>query len=113
MVPDLCYDLPVPRVDLPLAELVAYRSDASEPGDFDAFWSEQLQDGRARAWPSRSEPYARGVYGDLLVDDVTFSGGRATRSLRCPASCTCRATGEGAGSRWSTLSIRRRASPRS
>ncbi len=64
----------MPRFDLPLAELRAYRSNAEEPADFDGFWSERLAHSRSKLWPSRFEPYATGVYRDVLVDDVTFAG---------------------------------------
>lgn len=59
--------------DLPLDELRDYRPDRTEPADFDAFWSETLEDARARRTPTRfvaAHPELR----SLDVFDVTFSG---------------------------------------
>lgn len=60
-------------VDLPVAELRAYRPDLAEPIDFDAFWSATLAEARARG----AEPIFQRVSTPLravTVDDVTFSG---------------------------------------
>jgi cephalosporin-C deacetylase len=60
-------------VDLPLAELRAYRPDRTEPSDFDAFWSATLAEARAAG----KEPVFHRVLTPLravTVDDVTFSG---------------------------------------
>ena len=102
----VCYDLGVPRFDLPLAELETYRSSAREPTDFDTFWSEQLESCRALNWPSRSKPYAPEVYRDLLVDDVTFAGSGGdpihgwfirSRHARPPLPCIVQVQGYGGG----------------
>jgi cephalosporin-C deacetylase len=60
-------------VDLPLAELRAYRPDRAEPPDFDAFWADTLAAARAAG----SDPVFERVATPLravTVDDVTFSG---------------------------------------
>ena len=59
--------------DLPLSELRRYRPDVAEPGDFDAFWADQL--GAARA--SGSGPSFTAVDSPVrhaAVYDVTFAG---------------------------------------
>ncbi|QEO14416.1 acetylxylan esterase [Agromyces intestinalis] len=63
----------MPRFDLPLDELRAYRPDIAEPVDFDAFWSATLAESRAVARPPRLERVASPL---RLVDvfDVEFSG---------------------------------------
>jgi cephalosporin-C deacetylase len=59
--------------DLPLEELVAYRSSAQPPADLDAFWEATLQEARAVAKPADCVRVDTGL---PLVDtyDVAFSG---------------------------------------
>jgi cephalosporin-C deacetylase len=77
-------------VDLPLAELRAYRPDRTEPSDFDAFWSATLAEARAAG----KEPVFHRVLTPLravTVDDVTFSGfgGQPIKAwLLAPAGAT-------------------------
>ncbi len=61
------------QVDLPLEELEQYRPQVAEPGDFDAFWQDQLA--TARSWPLSVE--RRAVTTDLRtveVFDLRFAG---------------------------------------
>ncbi|MGR2752408.1 acetylxylan esterase [Agromyces arachidis] len=63
----------MPRFDLPVDELRAYRPDVDEPADFDAFWADTLAASRAVAEPPRLTRVASPL---TLVDvvDVEFSG---------------------------------------
>ncbi|MCZ9339551.1 acetylxylan esterase, partial [Streptomyces sp. TRM76130] len=47
--------------DLPLDELRDYRSAATEPEDFDAFWSETLRESREHDLDARFEPVDTGL----------------------------------------------------
>ena len=60
-------------VDLPLAELVAYRPEPLVPADFDAFWERTL--GEARGFPldATFEPHDAGLQ-TIETYDVTFRG---------------------------------------
>ena len=78
-------------VDLPEAELRAYRSAQVDPADFDAFWGETLAASRAAA-PAGAvlEPVDAGLR-TLDVFDVTFPGfaGQPIRAwLRMPRGAT-------------------------
>ncbi|GAA3944922.1 acetylxylan esterase [Streptomyces gulbargensis] len=59
--------------DLPLDELRAYRSASREPGDFDAFWAETLDEARGHALDARFEPVTTGL-STVETYDVTFAG---------------------------------------
>jgi cephalosporin-C deacetylase len=76
--------------DLPLAELLSYRPEVAEPADFDAFWSDTLEEARTVALAPTVEPVANRL---ALVDtyDVTFAGygGAPVRAwLHVPAGAT-------------------------
>lgn len=63
----------MPRLDMPLPELRAYRPDLVEPPDLDAFWSTTLAESRAVA----EDPRVTRVDSPLRaveVHDVSFSG---------------------------------------
>ena len=57
----------MPLLDLPLQELIEYRSAVSAPDDLDAFWQQAI----ASAEASASEPvltqYEPGAYGSLAA----------------------------------------------
>lgn len=59
--------------DLPLDELRAYRSRSAEPADFDAFWSQTLEEARGFPLNARFEPVRTGLT-TVDVYDVTFAG---------------------------------------
>jgi len=63
----------MPRFDLPVDELRAYRPEVAEPADFDAFWRSTLAESRAVAEPPRltrvDSPLSL-----VEVFDVEFSG---------------------------------------
>jgi len=63
----------VPRFDLSLPELRAYRPEVAEPDDFDAFWAETLTASRALAQPPAVVAHPTPLT-TLDVFDVTFSG---------------------------------------
>jgi len=63
----------VPRFDLSLPELRAYRPEVAEPDDFDAFWAETLTASRALAQPPTVVAHPTPLT-TLDVFDVTFSG---------------------------------------
>jgi cephalosporin-C deacetylase len=65
----------MPHFDLPLDALRTHRCAAEEPSDMDAYWARALAETRALAADPVFEPYEPATYGDLAVDDVTFSGG--------------------------------------
>jgi cephalosporin-C deacetylase len=64
----------MPLLDLPLQELIDYRSAVSAPEDLDAFWQQAI----ASAAASASEPvitrYEPEAYGSLVAFHVVFSG---------------------------------------
>jgi cephalosporin-C deacetylase len=63
----------VPLYDLSLAELRNYRSAATRPADFDAFWTQTLTEARALPLSAQFVPFDAGL---KLVEvfDVTFAG---------------------------------------
>ena len=63
----------MPRFDLPVDALRAYRPDIAEPGDFDAFWTSTLAESRALAEPPRLTRVASPLTA-FEVYDVSFSG---------------------------------------
>ncbi|MGW1606159.1 acetylxylan esterase [Streptomyces eurythermus] len=76
--------------DLPLDELRAYRSESTEPEDFDAFWEKTLQQAREHDLDARFEPVETGL-STVEVYDVTFAGfgGHPVKGwLRLPAGAT-------------------------
>jgi cephalosporin-C deacetylase len=76
--------------DLPETELAAYAGSTTEPGDFDAFWAEQLARSRAVARAPRLTEVECGLSA-IRVFDVVFSGwnGQPIRAwLRIPADAT-------------------------
>ncbi|GGR89971.1 MULTISPECIES: acetylxylan esterase [Streptomyces] len=76
--------------DLPLDELRAYRSESTEPEDFDAFWEKTLQQAREHDLDARFEPVETGLT-TVEVYDVTFAGfgGHPVKGwLRLPAGAT-------------------------
>jgi cephalosporin-C deacetylase len=60
-------------VDLPLAELQAYRPDVAEPADFDAFWAAELAGAAGHDLAATFEPVRTPVR-SAEVFDVTFAG---------------------------------------
>jgi cephalosporin-C deacetylase len=94
----------MPIVDMPLAELRAYRPQRSEPADFDEFWSTTLADTRRYELAPRFEPVDSGL---RLIDvyDVSFSdaGEQIKAWLAVPAGaggplpCVVEAPGYGGG----------------
>ncbi|MFY1687375.1 acetylxylan esterase [Plantactinospora sp. WMMB782] len=60
-------------VDWPLDRLRDYRPERDEPGDFDNFWADTLDQARNAASPAKFEPYDAGL-STVEVFDVTFSG---------------------------------------
>lgn len=60
-------------IDLPLAELRAYRGTTTEPEDFDSFWATTLAESRAVATAPVLTPHDAGLT-EVDVFDVTFSG---------------------------------------
>ncbi|MEU3415142.1 acetylxylan esterase [Streptomyces sp. NPDC006658] len=76
--------------DLPLDELRAYRSESTEPEDFDAFWEKTLEQTREHDLDARFEPVETGLT-TVEVYDVTFAGfgGHPVKGwLRLPAGAT-------------------------
>ncbi|MFF5859411.1 acetylxylan esterase [Streptomyces sp. NPDC012751] len=76
--------------DLPLDELRTYRSESTEPEDFDAFWDKTLQQAREHGLDARFEPVDTGLT-TVEVYDVTFAGfdGHPVKGwLRLPAGAT-------------------------
>lgn len=63
----------MPRFDLSLPELRAYRPEVPEPADFDEFWADTLAAARAAATPAVATPHPT-PFATLDVFDVTFSG---------------------------------------
>lgn len=64
----------LPLFDLPLDELRAHRSKTTAPDDLDQFWTEAIDDARARTFEPRLEPYRSDTYRQLEIADVTFAG---------------------------------------
>jgi cephalosporin-C deacetylase len=95
----------MPIVDMPLAELRAYRPQRSEPADFDEFWSTTLAETRRYDLAPRFELVDSGLRA-MDVYDVTFSGYAGERIkawLAVPAGasgplpCVVEAPGYGGG----------------
>ncbi|MFC8799132.1 acetylxylan esterase [Promicromonospora sp. NPDC057138] len=63
----------MPRFDLPLEELTAYRPQVAEPSDFDSFWARTISDARAASWVPRVERVKSALTG-VEVHDVEFAG---------------------------------------
>lgn len=63
----------MPITDLTLDQLVDFRPEVGEPGDFDRFWQETIAEARRRPQELVSRP-VDGPVTELLVEDVTFSG---------------------------------------
>ncbi|MFF2850990.1 acetylxylan esterase [Streptomyces sp. NPDC058001] len=63
----------MPHFDLPLDRLRAYRSDATEPDDFDAFWEKTLSEAREHDLDARFESVDVPLTA-VDVFDVTFAG---------------------------------------
>ena len=63
----------MPRFDLSLPELEAYRPDVREPADFDAFWDETLTASRAAGGEVEMTPVATPL-SSFDVFDLTFPG---------------------------------------
>lgn len=59
--------------DLPIDELREYRSESTEPEDFDAFWSKTLQEAREFDLNARFDVVDTGLT-TVKVYDVTFAG---------------------------------------
>ena len=59
--------------DLPLEQLQSYRPEVAEPEDFDAFWSDTLEEAHATPLGARVEPVDNKL---ALIDtyDVTYAG---------------------------------------
>jgi cephalosporin-C deacetylase len=64
----------MPHYDLPLADLRNHRCTAPPPADLDEFWQGALAVARARISDPVFVPYEEAAYGQIAVDDVTFSG---------------------------------------
>lgn len=63
----------MPRTDLTLDELRAYRSAAEVPADFDEFWDRTLAESRAAGGDVILVP-ADSPVSELVVEDLTFAG---------------------------------------
>ena len=63
----------MPRTDLTLDELRAYRSAAEVPADFDEFWDRTLAESRAAGGDVILVP-AESPVSELVVEDLTFAG---------------------------------------
>jgi cephalosporin-C deacetylase len=64
----------MPLLDLPLAELVDYRSAATAPDDLDAFWQRALESAAAGAVEPVLTRYEPETYGAFAAFHVVFSG---------------------------------------
>jgi cephalosporin-C deacetylase len=64
----------MPLLDLPLTELVDYRSAAAAPDDLDAFWLGALESASTKASDPVLTRYEPGSYGSLAAFHVVFSG---------------------------------------
>jgi cephalosporin-C deacetylase len=94
----------LPLFDLPLEQLQTYRSAVVAPDDLDEFWSRALDAARSSAAEPTLEPYQPGIYGELEVFDVTFSGAQGDpvrawyiRPRRADGPLPCRVTFVGYG----------------
>lgn len=63
----------MPHTDLPLADLVTFRPDVSEPADFDAFWQRTINETSTHKLDVTSE-VVETVYRTVTVRDVAFAG---------------------------------------
>ncbi len=63
----------MPRTDLTLDELRAYRSAADVPADFDEFWDRTLAESRSAGGDVMLVP-AESPVSELVVEDLTFAG---------------------------------------
>lgn len=63
----------MPRFDLPVEELRAYRPEVAEPADFDDFWEQTLAESRALGRPVQLRRIDSPLQ-SVEVYDVTFSG---------------------------------------
>lgn len=63
----------MPLYDLTVEELRSYRPELDEPGDFDDFWRDTLEDARRHPLDLRLEPVDSGLR-LVQVQDVTFAG---------------------------------------
>ena len=63
----------MPRTDLTLDELRAYRSAAEVPADFDEFWDRTLAESRSAGGDVTLVP-ADSPVSELVVEDLTFAG---------------------------------------
>ena len=63
----------MPRTDLTLDELRAYRSAAEVPADFDEFWDRTLAESRSAGGDVMLVP-AESPVSELVVEDLTFAG---------------------------------------
>ncbi len=63
----------MPRFDMPLGDLHAYRPEVVEPDDFDAFWARTLAESRAAAGPVVTRP-ERSTLMTVEVEELTFPG---------------------------------------
>ena len=63
----------MPRTDLTLDELRAYRSAAEVPADFDEFWDRNLAESRSAGGDVMLVP-AESPVSELVVEDLTFAG---------------------------------------
>jgi len=73
--------------DMPRAELLTYTGSTTEPADFDAFWTETLDESRSAASGVTVEPVETGLQ-TVELYDLTFPGylGQPVRAwLRLPA----------------------------
>jgi cephalosporin-C deacetylase len=61
------------HIDLPVDQLREHRSTATEPADFDAFWSRTLDEARRHDTPPQVTPVATALT-TVEVFDVTFPG---------------------------------------
>ena len=116
----------MPLLDLPLSELLDYRSAVTEPSDLVAFWDEALRTARTRRAEPVLTPHQPGTYGALAAFDVTFSGADGDpirawylrprvgrRHAAAPAASRSSATAAAATCRRRTRSTRPRDTPHS
>jgi cephalosporin-C deacetylase len=64
----------MPLLDLPLPELLEYRSATTAPSDLDEFWQQSLESARTSATEPILTRHEESAYGSLAAFDVTFSG---------------------------------------
>ena len=97
----------MPLLDLPLSELLEYRSAASAPHDLAAFWREALAEAEASAVEPVLTRYEPDAYGALAAYNVVFSGAdgdpinawylRPTEAGDTPLACRVTFIGYGGG----------------